>query len=261
MIPLFYQIVVPFFLSAFIVIAISIIAERYGTKLGGIIGTLPSTIVIAYIFISLNKGTQFASDSALVVPAEMGINIIFLFTFAVLANKKSYITLISALGVWSVFSIGLYLFNLGSIYYSLILYVLFLLISFLILERYVGIKSVGKAEVKYTKKKIAFRGIIAGIVIATAVFLSNINSILSGIFSVFPAMFLSTMLIFTREHGPKFVGGIAKSMIFGTPTVVSYAIALHFMYPIFGIAIGTISSFLVSLIVVSILLKSRYNIS
>ena len=72
MIPITYQIIIPFTLSAFIVVAISIIAEKFGTKLGGIIGTLPSTIVIAFIFISLNRGTMFASDSASVVPAEMG---------------------------------------------------------------------------------------------------------------------------------------------------------------------------------------------
>ena len=40
-----YHMIIPFLLSAFIVIIVTIIAERYGTKKGGIIGTLPSTIV------------------------------------------------------------------------------------------------------------------------------------------------------------------------------------------------------------------------
>ena len=45
---LLFQIILPFILSAMIVIIIMFIAERYGTKIGGILGTLPSTIVIAF---------------------------------------------------------------------------------------------------------------------------------------------------------------------------------------------------------------------
>ena len=261
MIPLIYQIAVPFILSAFIVVAISIIAEKFGTKLGGIIGTLPSTIVIAFIFISLNRGTSFASDSAAVVPAEMGINIIFLFMFAVLADKKLHVILVSTLSVWSILSVLLYIFDFNNIYISVVIYLSMMIIALLVLEKVIKVKSVAKKEVEYTKRKILFRGVLAGVVIAVAVALSNIGSVLSGIFSVFPAIFLSTMLIFTKEHGPKFVGGTAKSMIFGTPTVVSYAVALHFLYPAFGLLTGTILSYIVSLIIVSILLKSRYNLT
>ncbi len=261
MIPLIYQIVIPFVLSAVIVVGISIIAEKFGTKLGGIIGTLPSTIVIAFIFISLNKGTSFASDSAAVVPAEMGINIIFLFMFAVMANRRLPTILISTLGVWSVLSVLLYIFDFNNIYISIIIYLAMMILALIILEKVIKVKSVEKKEVEYTKRKILFRGVLAGIVIAVAVTLSNIGSVLSGIFSVFPAIFLSTMLIFTKEHGPKFVGGIAKSMIFGTPTVVSYAIALHFLYPEFGMVIGTVLSYIISLGVVTVLLKSRYNLN
>lgn len=261
MIPLVYQIVVPFLLSAFVVVAISVIAEKFGTKLGGIIGTLPSTIVIAFVFISLNRGNTFASRSASVVPAEMGINILFLFTFAVMADRKTPVTVLSSLGLWSVLSIMLYFFDFGNVYVSLGIYISAVIAAVLILEKVVKIKSVGKVDVEYTKRKIAFRGMLAGTVIAVAVVLSNINEVLSGIFSVFPAIFLSTMLIFTREHGPKFVGGTAKSMIFGTPTVVSYAVAVHFLYPVFGLLWGTVLSYLVSLGVVSVLLKSRGNIA
>jgi len=63
--------------------------------------------------------------------------------------------------------------------------------------------------------------VIAGIIIALAVVLSNEGEVVSGIFSVFPAIFLSTLFIMSREHGSEFAGGIAKSMIIGTPTVTS----------------------------------------
>ena len=37
-----FQSILPFILSAMIVIIITVVAEKYGTKVGGILGTLPS---------------------------------------------------------------------------------------------------------------------------------------------------------------------------------------------------------------------------
>ena len=68
--------------------------------------------------------------------------------------------------------------------------------------------------------------------IAIAVYLSNINSVLSGIFSVFPAILSSTMLISVKEHGPNFTSGLAKSMIIGISSVLTYATMIHFLYPL-----------------------------
>ena len=84
MLSIAFQTIIPFIVSAFVVIIITIIAEKFGTKTGGILGSLPSTIIVAYVFIALNKGPDFASKSVAVVPAEIGINILFLFIFTIL---------------------------------------------------------------------------------------------------------------------------------------------------------------------------------
>ena len=54
MIDILLQVVLPFILSALIVVGVTILAERYGTKIGGILGTLPHLIIIAFVFIALN---------------------------------------------------------------------------------------------------------------------------------------------------------------------------------------------------------------
>ena len=101
---LLFQAAIPFVLSAFIVILIMFIAERYGTKIGGIFGTLPSTIVIAFLFISLNKGIDFASQSVTIVPAELGINLIFLFLFSLLVHRSIYVAFAGSLTMWTLLS-------------------------------------------------------------------------------------------------------------------------------------------------------------
>lgn len=260
MINLLFQMILPFILSAIIVIIITIIAEKYGTKVGGILGTLPSTIIIAFIFIALNKGTLFASRTAAVVPAEMGINLIFLFMFTILVHKSTTFALIGSLTIWILLSVLLFLTSLENMLISIIIYIISLITTFLILEKIKKIQSLGNVKVHYTPKKIILRGITAGVVITIAVFLSNIDPTLSGIFSIFPAIFISTMLITVKEHGAEFSGAMAKSMIFGSQSVMTYVIAVYFLYPKFGILFGTIYSFLIAFIMALILLKFRKKI-
>lgn len=257
---LLYHTIIPFALSALVVILVTIIAEKYGTKTGGVIGTLPSTIIIAFLFIALDKGVTFAADSVAVVPAEMGINLIFLLLFAVLSKTKLPIAVAGSLLGWTLLTVIIFFSNLTSIVISLMVYLFCFLFTFFILDKKKKITSQDTIKVQYTPLKLLGRSLIAGTVIAIAVSFSNLGTILSGIFSVFPAIFLSTMIISHREHGPQFTGAMAKGMIYGSPSVVSYAVSIHVLYPALGILSGTIGAFLIALLVTLILLFLRSKI-
>jgi hypothetical protein len=260
MIDLLLQLILPFILSAFVVIFITVVAEKYGTKVGGILGTLPTTIIVAFIFIALNKGVDFASRSVAVVPAEMGINLWFLLVLIVLVYRSLTIALAISFIFWSALSSILYYSNLTNIYISFIIFTISVVAIFLILEKVIKIKSQGKVKVKYTVPKILFRGVLTGFVITISVLLANIGEVLSGIFSVFPVIITSTMVITYYEHGPDFAAGIAKSMVFGCWSVMSYAVVIHFLYPIYGITVGSIAGFFISLIISIIILLLRNKI-
>jgi len=255
-----FQAIIPFILSALIVILIMYIAERYGTKTGGIFGTLPSTIVIAFIFIAINKGVKFASQSVAVVPAELGINILFLFLFSILAKRSIPLAFIVSITVWTIFSSMLVIFNIINIYLSILIFFISLVLTFTTLEVFKKIPSIGNVIVHYTKRKIAFRGVLAGFIIAISVMLSNVGAVISGIFSVFPAILTSTMLIASREHGPDFAAGMAKSMILGISSVMCYATMIHFFYPLYGIVWGSVYAYIISIIVTLIIFKYRAKI-
>lgn len=249
MLSLLFQIIAPFLLSCGVVILITVLAERYGTKAGGILGTLPSTIVVAFLFIALNKGTAFAARAAVVVPAEMGINIVFLFIFSLLAHRSVYGALALSLFIWMLLSFILYMAELENIALSMVVYFAVMLSAFFFLEKRKRVPSSGRVAVHYSATKLLFRGVFAGIVIAIAVALANIGEMMSGIFSVFPAIFLSTMLIFIREHGPAFTGSMGKAMILGTLSVMSYGVCIHFFYPTAGIWVGSAAAYAVALTV------------
>jgi len=261
MMDLVLQIVLPFVLSALIVILITIVAEKYGTKVGGIIGTLPTTIIIAYVFIALNQGIIFASDSVVVVPAEMGVNLVFICVFAVLAYRSTIVALFGSFFIWIILSSILLFLNMNNLYLSILIFTVSMISTFIVLEKKFKIKSQGKRTIHYTPLKILLRGILTGTIITISVLLSNVGEVLSGIFTVFPAILSSTMLITVKEHGPNFSAGIAKSMVFGSPSVMSYAASIHFLYPIYGIFWGSIFAFIISVIITLIIFKLRKKIS
>ena len=254
------QAIIPFILSAAVVILITIIAEKYGTKTGGIIGTIPSTVVVAYIFIALNKGTVFASDSISVVPAEIGVNIVFSFILISILKRSIYSAFAASFIFWAIFSYILWYINFENIYISVLIFFISMIISFYALEKIIKIKSVGKKQVHYTTIKILFRGFLAGSIISISVLLSNIGEVISGIVSVFPVIVLSTVIISYFEHGPDFAAGIVKSMIFGCTSVVGYAVTIHFLYPVYGIVWGSIAALIVSLVIAMVILKLRNKI-
>ena len=261
MLSLTLQTILPFFLSAAVVIIIMLVAEKYGTKTGGILGTLRSTIIVAYIFIALNKDVSFASDSVAVVPAEIGINLIFLFIFAVLVKKSIYIAFIVSFVVWTSLSFILWAINLKNIYISLSIFFLSMIFTFFTIEKIIKIKSIGQKIVHYTFTKITLRGLLAGTIITITVLLSNVGEVIAGIISVFLAIISSTMIISYYDHGADFASGLAKSMIIGSCSVASYAVSIHFLYPLYGIILGSIIGFFVSVIVTFIILKLREKLS
>ena len=260
MLSLLLQAILPFILSAVVVILITIIAEKYGTKTGGILGMIPSTIVVGYIFIALNKGPVFASDAISVVPAAVGVNIVFSFILVLLLARSIYYAFAVSFVFWAIFSFILWYINLDNIYISVSIFLISLIITFFILEKVIKINSIGKKDVHYTTKKIVFRGVLAGIIISIAVILSNIGEVISGIASVFPVIVLSAVVISYHEHGPEFAAGIVKSMIIGSSSAIAYAVSIHFLYPIYGIALGSVIALVISLFFVMFNLKLRKRI-
>ncbi len=251
------ELILPFFLSFTVVILITMLAERFGTKIGGIAGTLPSTIVIAFLFIALNRGIPFAAHSVSIAVAEMGINVLFLVAFAALSTRSLPVALIGSFSLWTFFTALLYIADFTAILVPLVIFAVAFAVCLWYLEKHEHVASQQKIHMQYTYRKILLRGLLAGVVIAAAVSLSNLSVALSGILAMFPAIFLSTMLIAYIEHGPLFTKALAKGMIYGSPSVVAYGAAIYFLYPMTGILTGTIGAVIISVAVSLILYLFR----
>ena len=90
--------------SAFVTLC-TVAAEKFGSKVGGLIGGLPSTVVVTLLFIGLVQTPEAASQATDVIPLVLGFNGLFLVTYVFLAQWGLWIGLGSALAVWSVLAL------------------------------------------------------------------------------------------------------------------------------------------------------------
>ena len=60
------------------------LADRYGTKIGGIITGLPSTALIALFFIGWTQSPVIAVDATTIIPAIGTVNALFLVVYILL---------------------------------------------------------------------------------------------------------------------------------------------------------------------------------
>ncbi len=227
----------------------TVLADKYGSKIGGFIAGLPSTILLGLFFIAWTQNPQVAVEATTVVPIVGGIGYLFLVTFAYFVKRNLYQALTFSFLLWFTLVFWLIIVHFNNYLVSLFSYCLILFFSYWLLEHQLKIKSLSGQKIKYTPKIILLRSLLSGSIIALAVLLAKIGGpLLGGAFSTFPAMFTSMLLITYFAQGPVFSSAITKSLMLGSITVIIYSIIVRYTYLSWGILWGTIISTVGSLI-------------
>jgi uncharacterized membrane protein (GlpM family) len=110
------------------------------------------------------------------------------------------------------------------------------------------IVSQGKLTISYPTIQLVWRALFGGSVIALAIFMGKIGGpLLGGIFSSFPTMFLSTLVITYNTGGPGCSHAVGKSLLIsGLINVPLYEIIVRFLYPVVGLGLGSVLALLFS---------------
>jgi len=173
---------------------------------------------------------------------------IFLLVFAVMVSRGLSVAIFSGLLCWftggfiiSIISPENYLMNIS-------IYILILPVLYIILKKNTGKKPVSGNNLPSSLKFLFIRSVFGGLIITTAVLLSKVfGPVFGGIFSAFPAMFISTLIIAYKTYGKDFSKRMTRPLLVtGMTTIVVYSIGVRFFYPNFGLIFGTILSLLIS---------------
>ena len=239
---------------------VTISIEKFGGVLGGVLGTIPTTIVPASYGIWTSSTEAEFINSMSVVPLGMMINAVFLSVW-VLAPKFSKgsdlksgfkITALSLI-VWTLCgifvikiigfgnSIGISGLGLGTIGFSLLV---ILGVGFTW-----NATPAPKGKNKPSLVVLASRGVMASIAIGLAVGFSSIGlPLVSGLASVFPAIFLTTMVALWFSQDSSVSIGAAGPMMLGGASVAVFSLMAIITYPALGLAFGLIISWILSII-------------
>ncbi len=109
----------------------TVAAERYGSKIGGLIGGLPSTAVVSLLFIGVTQTSLIASEATTVMPVAQGINGIFIIVYLLFVRRGLVSGLSIALFVWFIFAWALIMIEMKLFWVSVIIWILLVMICYL----------------------------------------------------------------------------------------------------------------------------------
>lgn len=216
-------------------------AERFGSKIGGLIGGFPSTILVALFFIGLTQTPADAAAATTIVPLAMGLNGLFLISFLLLIRRGLAVGVGGGLVAWFGLAAPLIRLNPSLFWLNVVIWLSLVTVFYFVSEKAMTIRSREGARMSYTLSQIIQRAVGGGGVIAFAVLMGKLGGpAYGGVFASFPALFLSSLIITYQTGGVDFSRAMAKALLVsGTFNVAFYGVAVRYTYPWLGLYGGT----------------------
>ena len=211
-----------FFLHLFLAFAvgslwvtiITIVAEKKGSVLGGILGGLPSTSAFSFFFIGINQSSAAAVQATTVFPLAFGITSAYLFFFAFFAQKGFSRGISVSLFIWFAFSGLIVASGLRDFAFSLVGGAAISVLTYYSFTKKLKLQNLKGETRVYKIREVVLRGVGAGSLVLISVLLSQIGGpVLGGIAAAFPAVFTSTLIILNRSRGTEFSRAVTKPLV------------------------------------------------
>ena len=240
-------------LAGLVAIAVTRAVERWGGRVGGLLGTLPTTIVAAAGGIWLGGGGPDAMAAAMAAtPAGMLVNAAFLALWRVLPprlpawdpRRRLLLMVTVALACWAAGAAAILLL-LGHLLQggwpprAIGLVGTVLVVGVGLLGSWRALPSpAGRRPVM--PLVLASRGVLAALAITTAVLLAATQGgLVAGLASVFPAIFLTTMVALWLAQGEAVQVGAVGPMMLGSASVATYSQFAGWALPAYGLLPGS----------------------
>ncbi len=237
------KILLAFFVAGGFITLLTLLAERFGSTIGGLVANLPSNILITMIFISLTKGNPFLQNMIPAIPIGMLIDTFFLLVFVLLLRYRISTAIAGSLLTWLTLAILANRIPSNLLWINAAFYMIITLLVWLWVEHRVDIPVRGRSGKRYTPFQITVRALFAGTIVGSVVTIAHfVPPYLTGIVSTFPAVLFSSMVILSLNQGREFARATGKVMILSSTNTVIYAISVYYTFPLLGVAGGTLVS-------------------
>jgi uncharacterized membrane protein (GlpM family) len=265
---LLIQIIVSFLAGGALVTLLSLLAEKSNPHISGIIMMFPTTLVLGFFFLGLTSSADHVAHviPSLLIPlgfivfsSLVYINCSLLFQ-RYIGNKALQIlcALLSSSIIWFILVSPFAIYKFSNLGISIIGFITIIISTHLILRNkgnYLGL-----LKPNYTRKQMFFRACFNGSIIAVVVLLGKtLNTFWGGIFTMYPAATFATLVILHFYYEPKYLFNFVKSMPLGSISLFTYSVAVMFLFPKFGVWLGTLISYLIAMTIGLLLTKWKHQ--
>ena len=230
---------------------VTIAIEKFGGRTGGVLATIPTTIVpAAFGMYSISGETEFAQSMS-IVPLGMMVNATFLLVW-IHAPQRFGLSLVGTTILSLIGSLGLLVSSelqaSGVDAFTYAVSGLGLLILFGVWTTWTS-RPAPRGSRSVRPSVLVLRGSAAATAIGIAVWFSSLSyPFVSGLVSTFPAIFLTSMIALWLAQGQDVPQGAAGPMMLGGASVGVYAVVGIVLFPMLGAVLGSIVTWLISII-------------
>lgn len=242
-------------MAGLVAVLVTLAIERFGGVLGGLIGTLPTTIVPAALGLWDGDAGGFGETMG-AVPAGMLLNAGFLWLWRVLPGRlPGGLSLAARLGAMTALSLGAWMIAALGLVGGLAwtrgagVPTLWLGLATLIGLVIAGVaatltpRPAPKGRKRVTAGTLVARGLLAGLAVGAAIVLKDVGGpVAGGVASVFPAIFLTAMVSLWISQGEAVPSGAVGPMMLGSAAVGGYALIAAWTFPAVGPWLGTVAA-------------------
>jgi len=251
--------VLPAVLAGLVAILVTVAIERLGGLVGGILATLPSTIVPASLGMYAELDTPGLRAALCMVPMGMLLNAGFLWLWRALpprlpaGSRTAQLTgmVVASLSVWCAGAMLLVVgaeraLHTGFEPLALGTGGLALLLAFGGLACRVGVPA-PRGRNRVSAMALLVRGGLAASAVAIALGIAALGQpLMAGAASVFPSIFLTAMVSLWWSQGRAVSGGAVGPMMLGSASVAAYAVLAAVALPALGAVAGVLLSWSVA---------------
>jgi hypothetical protein len=217
--------------AAILVVTTSMVAERAGPAIGGLIATLPVSAGPSYVFLALDHDTAFIAESALASFPINAITMFYCLTYVVLAQRHTaWVSVGAAITVWMTLAAIEHLLS-WSLTGGLVANAVAFAICLPLFKRFQHVKMPLITRRWYD---VPLRATMVATLVAIVVTVSHwVGPFVSGTIALFPVVLTSmTLILHLRIGGPATAAVIANGgwgmMGFGLSIAVLHLSALPF---------------------------------
>ena len=250
---IFYiQLLTSFLIGGFVVAGLGFFAERLPRSISGVVLSLPSTVLISYLFIGWTIGVDALAMAIPATVASAASPLFFAYAYLHISKRVSHklismvLSFAGAITVWLAISIPPAIYKAQHMIPAILVFIILLLIAHALLTARAPANTTIQLR-QYTAYQLLGRSIFAGFIIASSVFLAKmVNPFWGAVFSGFPAVYSSTLLIFHWYYVPDMIARVSKNLPKGSVVYVAFIIASFWTFPAFGLLLGTVAAYVAS---------------